>query len=178
MSRLLLPLLMVIVLFVGCMAQTPTSSPTPPTAETTSSGPNSTVPETVIPDTATAEGSPETPQQTPIPDGHEYALNEPDPDKAVVLINEWNESADIHVEVFRNATSAIVYNETHTVEPDTEVEVYNTQASTPDGIEEFTVSLSARNTTESITIETNLCYGDARGEIQDDGSLYLYHAIC
>ena len=48
----------------------------------------------------------------------------------------------------------------------------------PDGVESFRVTATARNTTESVTIETNVCYGGAYVEVQEDGTLYPYYAIC
>lgn len=112
------------------------------------------------------------------PFGTHDAMKHPDSDKEVHLENLWNQSVTMHVQVIREATNRTVHDESYELEPDTERTVYNVSEANPDGIEEFTVVVTARNTTERVTIETNRCYGDAYAEIQEDGSLYLYHAIC
>lgn len=105
-------------------------------------------------------------------------MNQPDPDKTVILQNDWNQSSEIRVQVIHNPTNETVYDRTHQLDPDTKQTVYNTAEADPDGIEAFTIVLTARNTTERATIETNLCYGDVYGEIQQDGTLYQYYEIC
>jgi hypothetical protein len=106
------------------------------------------------------------------------AVDQPDPDKAVILTNLWNQSVEIHVTVYRNATGETVYEATHELAPGAEREVYNTQAADPEGIERFSITFSARNATQQFSIETSACYGNAYGEVQEDGTFYPYYAIC
>lgn len=112
------------------------------------------------------------------PDSHEQAATQQDPEKTVWLHNEWNQSVTTHVRVIRQATGTTVHNESYILASGEKRDVYNTNSSNPDGIEEFTVIFSARDTTERITIETSTCYGDAFGTILEDGTIYLYYAIC
>jgi hypothetical protein len=112
------------------------------------------------------------------PDGHEQAANQPDPDKHVLLANDWNETVTIEVSVVRESTNETVHEGSYDLEPGAERTVYNTSAADPDGIERFTVVVTARGTTERVDIETSQCYGEAYGEVQSDGSLYLYYSIC
>lgn len=105
-------------------------------------------------------------------------MNQPDPDKSVRLQNEWNQSVGIHIRVIRNGTNKTVHNETYTLAPASELTAYNISEADPDGIESFVVVATARNTTKRVVIETNKCYGDAYVEIQKDGTMYLYYAIC
>lgn len=126
------------------------------------------------PGTPTPESS--TPTKTPW--SHEQAMEQPDPDKTVQLANEWNQSVTMHVRVIREATNTTVHNETYDLTAGTEREIYTTAAANPEGIEAFTVVLTAQNTTQRVTIKTNACYGDAYGTIREDGTVYLFHAIC
>lgn len=128
-----------------------------------------------------ANGTSPTPDPTTAPptqDGHEQAMNQPDTDKMVILRNDWNRSSAIRVQVTYNPTNETVYDQTHQLASGTEKSVYNISEADPDGIEAFTIVLTARNTTERATIETNRCYGDVYGEIQRDGTLYQYYEIC
>lgn len=115
---------------------------------------------------------------TPTPDGHEAATNQPDPDKSVRIENAWTRNVTVHIRVVRDATGGTVHDGTYDVPPDSERTVYNLSAADPDGIESFTVVVTARNRTERVGIETSACYGDVYVEIQDDGTLYPYYAIC
>jgi len=115
---------------------------------------------------------------TQTPWSYAHAADQPDPDKEIRLSNRWNRSVAMHVRVVREATNATVHDATHDLAPGAERTVYTTAAADPDGVEAFTVTVSARNATESVTIETSACYGNAYGEIRADGSLYVYYAIC
>lgn len=110
--------------------------------------------------------------------GTEWASEQPDPNKEVNLENRWNKSAEMRVSVIRDETNETVHNDTYTLDPGEDRTVYNVSEADPNGIESFTVAVTAQNTTERISIKTNKCYGDSYAEIQDDGSLYLYYAIC
>jgi hypothetical protein len=105
-------------------------------------------------------------------------MNEPDADKAVQVRNAWNRSVEMRVRVVREATNTTVYDERHELAPGADRTVYDLSDADPDGVERFTVAVTARNTTERVSIETNVCYGDAHAEILEDGTLYVYYAIC
>ena len=171
-ARQSLPLVTLAALLVlgGCLsagAGGPSQSPTP--TQTATDTP-----------TSTAElGSPAPPSPTTsTPDGHEYATNQPDPDKHVTLTNRWDETVTMQVRVIREATNETVHDGSYNLAPGAERTVYNTSAADPDGIERFTVVVTVRGTTERVDIETSQCYGEAYGEVQSDGSLYLYYSIC
>lgn len=106
------------------------------------------------------------------------ASDRPDASKAVHVENYWNESVEVHVQVIRVRSDETVHDETYVVESGDDITAYDTAKADPDGIESFRIVVTARNETENVTIETNTCYGDTYAEIQDDGQLYLYYAIC
>jgi hypothetical protein len=123
-------------------------------------------------------GTTTTATATTTPSDHHAALDQPDPDKEVVVQNRWNRSAEMQVRVVRDATGETVHDGTDTLAPGTERTVYNVSAADPEGVETFTVVVTARNTTDRVSIETNRCYGNAYAEILDDGTLYVYYSIC
>lgn len=98
--------------------------------------------------------------------------------KVVGTRDAWNQSVEIRIRVVREATNETVHEGTYTLDPGAEREVYSVADADPDGVESFRVTATARNTTESVTIETNVCYGGAYVEVQEDGTLYPYYAIC
>jgi len=124
---------------------------------------------------ATTEGPTST---ATAPPDHRAASNQPDPEKAVVLENEWDRSVEMHVRVVRDATNRTVHEANYTVGADEERTVYSVAAADPDGIESFTVVVTTRDTTDRVTIETSACYGNVYAEIQADGTPYVYYAIC
>lgn len=163
--------LAVALLAAGCLGAgpgaTPSATPDSPTdAPTTTPAPGS------------SPGSPASPSPTTPPDRHATASDRPDPDKAVHLRNEWNRSVDMRVRVLRAATGETVHEGSYTLAPGTERTVYDTARADPEGVEPFEVVLTARNTTERVTVETSTCYGDAHGTVRGDGTVYLYYAIC
>jgi len=126
-------------------------------------------------DATTTEGPTST---TTAPPDHRAASNQPDPEKAVVLENEWDRRVEMHVRVVRDGTNRTVHEANYTVGPGEERTVYNVAAADPDGIESFTVVVTTRDTTDRVSIETSACYGNVYAEIQDDGTPYVYYAIC
>lgn len=106
------------------------------------------------------------------------AGDQPDTSTEIHLENFWNESVEIHVQVIRVRSDETVHNETYVLESGDDVHAYTLAEADPDGIESFRIVVTARNETETITIETNTCYGDTYGEIQPDGQLFLYYEIC
>jgi hypothetical protein len=170
LARALPTVVVLFVLTAGCLGA-PLDGASSPASETSNTTPTSTPApsETASPDTETT---------TATPFGHEAASKQPDPDKAVRLENRWNRSVELSVRVVRDATNRTVHDETYELPPGEERTVYSVSEANPEGVESFTVVVTARNTTERVSIETNACYGDAYAEIQEDGTLYLYYAIC
>lgn len=97
---------------------------------------------------------------------------------AVYLENEHNQTVDMHVRVVREATNETVHNATYEVDFLDEREVYDTGDGDPDGVEKFTVIVTAQNTTKSRTIESSWCYGNVYARIEEDGTFSLSHATC
>jgi hypothetical protein len=128
--------------------------------------------------TGTPTSSPTTGTPTATPGGHEAAMAEPSPHKVVHLENEWNRSVEVHVRVVRAATTETVHEGTYELGPGAEREVYDVAAADPDGVEAFDVAVTARGTTERVTVETSACYGDVHGTVREDGTVYLFYAIC
>ncbi|SMP27501.1 hypothetical protein [Halobellus salinus] len=164
--------LAVLVLVAGCVGP---GSPGSGSATPTTEPPTDTAAPTPEPDTTTGMGGAGTDTKAVSTRG---ASNQPDPDKTVRLENAWNQPVDIRIRVVREATDETVHEGTYTLDRGEQREVYNVADADPDGIESFRVTATARNTTESVTIETNRCYGGAYVEVLEDGTLYPYYAIC
>lgn len=138
--------------------------------------------------TATPPGTPtptETPPVTPTPTAtsptpQEWTELEEKPysDQPVQVENRWNQTVTMSVRVIRHATNTTVHNNSYQVTPGTDRTVYNIAEAQPNGIEVFTVAVTARNTTMRTTIETDKCHRGAFAEVQQDGSLYVDHVIC
>lgn len=165
--------LVIVLLTAGCLSAGPGIDGT----VTPSAGLETPTPtETGTPTpTETATPTP-TPVETPF-DSQE-ASKRADPDKRVRLENDWNRSVNFQVRVVRDATDETIYNATHTIDPGADLTAYNIATADPDGVEPFTVVVSARNTTARTTIETNECYGWVYGTITDDGGLRVIAPIC
>lgn len=158
--------LALLLLTAGCLTGLPAGAP------------SETATPTPAPDTTAPTETPEpTAPPTSYP-GHEQAMNQPNPDHDVVLESEFDQSVTVHVRVVRNATNETVYDATHTLPPSGEQTVYNTAEADPQGVERFTVVMTARNTTDSVTVETSKCYGNVIGAVGDDGEFYTTYAIC
>ena len=130
--------------------------------------------------TPTATGSPGTTSERTAgtPAGTEYASQRPEPSHPVTLRNEWNRSVEARVTVVREATNATVHDATYDLAAGSERTVYDTAEADPDGVEAFAVTVTARNVTESVTIETSRCYGDVYAEVTDEGELFVTYAVC
>lgn len=161
--------LALLLLTAGCMSGGPAESTTQ--TETPAGTPTPTA-------TPTATELSETPTETPTPPDSESALNEPDPDKEVRIENEWNQTVEITIRIIREQNNETVHHETYELAPDGQETVYNLSEAEPDGIEAFTVVVTAQNETQRVSIETNACYGNTYAVIMDDGSLNLFYAIC
>ena len=106
------------------------------------------------------------------------AAEQPDADTAVHVENGWNRSVEIRISVVREATNETVYEETEAFGAGADRDVYNLAEASPEGVESFRITATARHTTESVPIETGVCYGNAYVEITEEGERYPYHAIC
>ena len=171
-AKSLAVVLAVLTLTAGCVSPLGTGSGS---ATPTPESPAGTSTPTPDPGTTTGMGGSGTDTKAV---STEEASNQPDPDKRVRLENAWNQSVEIRIQVVREATNETVHEGTYTLDPGEEREVYNVADADPDGIESFRVTATVRNTTESVTIETNQCYGGAYVEVLEDGTLYPYYAIC
>lgn len=81
----------------------------------------------------------------------------------------------IGVRVVREATGATAYE----LAPGANRTVYSTAAAADsDGIETFVVTVTVRNATRRIAVETSACDGDVHGRVRADGPLYALHAVC
>lgn len=103
--------------------------------------------------------------------------DQPDPDHPVQLMNNWNQTVEFRVQITRTATGAVVYNNSHTLQPNSSQTVYNVAAADPSGVESFTVTVSAVNTTRTTSFDTNECYGNPQASVHD-GNLTVITAIC
>jgi hypothetical protein len=108
----------------------------------------------------------------------DHAAQNPEPDHDVRLSNDFDEPVEMRTEVIRDATEETVYDEVHSLQPGEETTVYNTRDAEPDGIEQFTVVVTARGASEQVGLETNGCYGGVSAWITDDGDLSSTYAIC
>lgn len=152
-----LVVLAVVVLTAGCLSDEPGDAVSSQTADTS---------------------TPTERSETQTERGTEWAGKQPDPDKEVNLENRWNRSAEIRVSVTREATNETVHNGTYNLDPGEDRAVFTTSEADPDGIESFTVTVTAQNMTDHVSIKTSKCYGDAYAEVRTDGSLHLYYEIC
>ena len=171
-TKSLVVVAVVVVLAAGCTgpASTGTGSGTP-----TSTPPAGTATPTPAPDTTTEADKSGTETKSVTTEG---ASNQPDPDKAVRVENAWNRSVDVRIRVVREATNGTVHEGTYAIDPGGERGVYNIAEADPDGIESFRVTATARNSTESVTVETHACHGDVYVEVLEDGTVYPSYPIC
>ncbi|QLH82668.1 hypothetical protein [Halosimplex pelagicum] len=119
----------------------------------------------------------QSPTPTAEPAGFHGQLDEQDP-QTVSLENRWNRTVTAQLRVVRTTTNDTVHEEAYDLSPGSERTVYNTSAADPDGVESFRITLTARGTTERVTVENNACHGGVDGWIGDDGTVFLSYAIC
>lgn len=105
-------------------------------------------------------------------------VDKPDPDQPLRVHNDWDQPVDVTVEVIRTATNETVHTGTYEIEPDEERDVYSTAAADPEGIEEFTFVVTARNETQRVNARTSQCYGSVTLDITDEGDVMAGHSIC
>lgn len=160
-------LLVILLLFAtaGCLSSVPSEAPTSPTG-------------TPTPTPTPTEEVSEAPAETTDQYGDVPPPNQPQANKEVQLFNDWNRSVSMDVRVVRESTNESVHDETYDLDPGESQTAYDVADADPDGVEAFEVVVTARGTTERVSIETSTCYGDASAEIRDDGTLYVYYAVC
>lgn len=125
------------------------------------------------------DDSPPSPSGTPDgdPPSHEDAMNEPDPDLEVSIENRSNESQTIALTITRESGET-VYENTHDVAPESDIDVYNLEEADPDGVEEFVITAERGDKKESASVKTSECYGEAFVAIAEDGEFYVTYSIC
>ncbi|ERH01636.1 MAG: hypothetical protein J07HN6_01192 [Halonotius sp. J07HN6] len=106
------------------------------------------------------------------------AAQTPEQDHAIEIENPTADPVDTTVTVRRVTTGETVHNQTYTVQPNETVTAYNTRQADPDGIEEFTVSVAAYDLTDSLTVETNQCWGDVLARVTESDGVDMVYAIC
>lgn len=151
----------------GCLFAGPDSTPT--TGHSPETQTNQEIP-------ATAPTTP-TPTEGPTPRLDE-ALEQPEPDQPIRLLNDWNESVAVSVEVIRNATAEVVHNDSYEVPPNSDEIVYNLREADPEGIETFTITASYDNMTARTEVETNECYAGALIGVNRIGKLGGSRTLC
>lgn len=178
-SRYLTALLVITLLTAGCISGGPGGG-APTATDDGEAGPTTEGP--VADETPTAisetDGERDSDDETATPPSWEHAAEQPDHDKTVFVENHWSENATLDVQVIRNTTGETVHDGSYEIEPGQEREVYHLDRADPDGIERFTVVVSARNGTESVTIETSACYGNIGGTVGETGDLNVFYAVC
>lgn len=129
------------------------------------------------------------------PTGITPGVNQPRADHAVYLDNQTSQERTVRVQVVRQATDETVYDETRTIAPETEQEVYNLQQANPDGIEAFAICGQVVDPTSSpggaepsetpdsprrdcITMQTDACHGTAHVTVPAEGELQVIYSIC
>jgi len=111
-------------------------------------------------------------------DGNAEAAQTPDPDHSIQMKNERSDPVTVTATVVQESAGETVHNRTYTLQPDATVTAYNTRQANPDGIEEFTVSVTTNESTDSFPLETDQCMGDLEAHVTEaDGIDWLY-AVC
>lgn len=110
--------------------------------------------------------------------GNAKAAQTPDPDHQIQVKNEKPESVNATVTVRRVETGETVHNQTYTIRPDAVVTAYNTRQATPDGIEQFTVSVTSDGSTNSFTLETDQCMHDLEAQVTESAGIDWFYAVC
>lgn len=138
-------------------------------------------------DTATTRSgtettAPSTPTETTDDDPSWWseASNEPDPSKDVKLVNDGEDDVahTVDLEVYREATGTVVHDQSHEVPANAEVVAYDTADANPDGVEDFPVTCTFEDQTETVGVETSECYGWAEFVLSAEDELLGTYTIC
>ena len=110
--------------------------------------------------------------------GNAEAAQTPDPTHSIQIENEKSDSVTLTATVLREQTGETVHNQTYTLQPNETVTAYNTRQANPDGIEEFTVTVTSEGSTDSFTLETNQCMGDVIARVTESDGIDMVYSIC
>jgi hypothetical protein len=146
--------------------ETATATPTVTRCRTPGTGRTTRTPGAV-----TGTGAPGTPTATE--PGFEFS---PDRETPVVLRNGWSREVRFRVRVVCAPTNETVHDRSDTVGAGESRSVYDLGEASPGGRVPLRVVVTARNETESVTVETTAC-ADVTGEVRDDGDLRVW-ATC
>jgi hypothetical protein len=110
--------------------------------------------------------------------GNAKAAQTPDPDHQIQVKNKKPDPVNTTVTVRRVKTGETVHNQTYTIQPDAVVTAYNTRQATPDGIEQFSVSVTSDGSTDSFTLETDQCMHDLEAQVTESAGIDWFYAVC
>jgi hypothetical protein len=106
----------------------------------------------------------------------------PQPDHKIQMVNMRSDPVNMTVTVHRQKTGKTVHNQTYTLQPsqslDKTVTAYNTRQANPDGIETFNVSVTANGSSDSFTVETDMCQGDITAQVTESDGINWGWAEC
>lgn len=146
---------------------TPTQSPGT-TASKECPPPGSGTPTATEGWTASGSGTP-----TATESGFEFS---PDRATPVLLRNDWNRSVEVRVRVVCEPTAVTVHDQAYVLDPSARLEAYDLAEASPEGRVPLRVVVTARNTTDGVTVRTTEC-ADVTGQVRQDGGVDVW-ATC
>ena len=103
----------------------------------------------------------------------------PNADKDVNIRNSYEERARIKLEIRRDSTKQVVYEDTFVLNSGDKLRsVYNFQRADPNGIESFNITAEYGDQKRSLEIKTDDCFGDITIEITNDDFLFPFYSTC
>lgn len=153
---------------IGLDSEEPTGSRTP----TPTKAPTST-PTERPPDAGGDYGSTGTPSKR---SDLAEKTNNPNPDHPIRIINNDETTQNVTVNVTQHGT--VVDTFSREVNASANVVAYNIRQTDPEGIEEYNITATVGNETDTATVRTNDCFGDITIDIRSDSSLAVSFAIC
>ena len=106
----------------------------------------------------------------------EHAAEQPNPDVAVRVVNDGEETRSVSLTVTRES-GEVVHEATHEAPSGSDREVYNLRAADPDGVESFEIVAERGDTSDSVTVQTSECYGHVIVRV-DEGGLGVTYSVC
>ena len=125
---------------------------------------------------ATDTPTTDTPTTDPSDRDGEHAAEQPDPDLAVQVVNDVEETRTVSLTVTRES-GEVDHEATHEAPPGSDREVYNLQAADPDGVESFEIAAKRGDASDSVGVRTSECYGHVIVMIDEEG-LFVAYAVC
>lgn len=110
--------------------------------------------------------------------GNAEAAQTPDPNHSIQIEKEISDPDTVTATVLREKTGETVHSQTYTLQPNEAVTAYNTRQVNPDGIENFNVSVTSSGSTDSFTLETDQCMGDAIARVTESDGIDIVYSIC